>query len=81
MKDKGAIHSLIISLMLTNFALDIELFKTIIGVRIGIKKMTDLAKIVGAVLDKNDKKTFILKIPLPAPVSIIKKGKKQGKSI
>lgn len=43
----------------------------------GLKKLTDLARIIGALPNKEDKKIVTLKIPLPAPMSIIKKGKRK----
>lgn len=80
MKDKGLIHCLILALTVSNFMLDLELFRIMLETRTSLKKLTDLAKIIGAVPNKNDKKIVALKVPLPAPVSLIKKGKKTGKS-
>ncbi|XP_012231582.2 uncharacterized protein Polr1E [Linepithema humile] len=80
MKDKGLIHCLILALTVSNFILDLELFRVMLETRISLKKLTDLAKIIGAVPNKDDKKIITLKVPLPAPVSFIKKGKKPGKS-
>lgn len=79
MKDKGLIHSLILGLTVSNFTLDLELFRVMLETRTSLKKLTDLAKIIGAVPNK-DKKIITLKVPLPAPVSLIKKGKRTGKS-
>ncbi|XP_076618974.1 uncharacterized protein LOC143340649 [Colletes latitarsis] len=76
-KDKGVIHCMILALIIYNFVLDMELFATIFNHRMGLKKLTDLAKIIGAVPNKEDKKIITLKVPLPPPVSIIKKGKKK----
>ncbi|XP_006572264.1 uncharacterized protein LOC551240 isoform X2 [Apis mellifera] len=76
-KDKGVIHCMILALIICNFTLDLELFATIFSHRMGLKKLTDLARIIGALPNKEDKKIITLKIPLPAPVSIIKKGKRK----
>ncbi|XP_043249366.1 uncharacterized protein LOC122395659 [Colletes gigas] len=76
-KDKGVIHCMILALIIYNFVLDMELFATIFNHRMGLKKLTDLAKIIGAVPNKEDKKIITLKVPLPPPVSIVKKGKKK----
>ncbi|XP_003698360.1 uncharacterized protein LOC100870363 isoform X1 [Apis florea] len=76
-KDKGVIHCMILALIICNFTLDLELFATIFSHRMGLKKLTDLARIIGALPNKEDKKIVTLKIPLPAPVSIIKKGKRK----
>ncbi|PBC25428.1 uncharacterized protein LOC107993276 isoform X1 [Apis cerana] len=76
-KDKGVIHCMILALIICNFTLDLELFSTIFSHRMGLKKLTDLARIIGALPNKEDKKIITLKIPLPAPVSIVKKGKRK----
>lgn len=68
---------MILALIICNFTLDLELFATIFSHRMGLKKLTDLARIIGALPNKEDKKIITLKIPLPAPVSIIKKGKRK----
>lgn len=76
-KDKGVIHCMILALITCNFILDIELFATIFQHRMGLKKLTDLARIIGALPNKEDKKVITLKVPLPPPLSVIKKGKKK----
>lgn len=77
MKDKGLLHSLILALTISNFILDLELFRITLEIRTSLKKLMDLAKIIGAVSTKEDKKIIMLKVPLPPPVSLIKKGKKK----
>lgn len=77
MKDKGVIHCIILALIICNFNLNLESFATIFTHRMGLKKLTDLARIIGAVPSKDDKKIVILKLPLPAPTSVVKKGKKK----
>lgn len=76
-KDKGVIHCMILALTICNFILDIELFATIFSHRMGLKKITDLARIIGALPTKEDKKIITLKVPLPPPAPVIKKGKKK----
>lgn len=76
-KDKGVIHCMILALIIYNFELDIELFATIFSHRMGVKKLTSLARIIGALPNKEDKKIISLKVPLPPPPSIVKKGKKK----
>lgn len=78
MKDKALIHILIIALTISNFALDLELFRVMLTTRTGLKKLTDLAKIIGAVPDKTDKKIITLKLPLPAPTSLVKSKRKSS---
>ncbi|CAD1477762.1 unnamed protein product, partial [Heterotrigona itama] len=69
-KDKGVIHCMILALMICNFTLDLELFATLFTHRTGLKKLTDLAKIIGALPNKEDKKFITLKVPLPTPASL-----------
>ncbi|XP_054002469.1 uncharacterized protein LOC128889115 [Hylaeus anthracinus] len=76
-KDKGVIHCMILGLIACNFVLDLELFSTIFSQRMSLKKLTDLARIIGALPSKEDKKMISLKVPLAPPVPIIKKGKKK----
>lgn len=76
-KDKGVIHCMILALIINNFTLDLELFATIFSHRMGLKKMTDLARIVGALPNKEDKKLITLKVPLPTAVPVVKKGKRK----
>ncbi|XP_071557903.1 DNA-directed RNA polymerase I subunit RPA49 [Temnothorax nylanderi] len=80
MKDKGLVHSLILALTISNFVLDLELFRIMLETRTSLKKFMDLAKIIGAVPTKEDKKIIVLKVPLPPPVTLVKKGKKSAKS-
>ncbi|XP_011867904.1 PREDICTED: uncharacterized protein LOC105562029 [Vollenhovia emeryi] len=79
-KDKGLIHSLILTLTISNFSLDLEQFRIMLETRTSLKKLTDLAKIIGAVPTKEDKKIITLKVPLPPQIPLIKKGKKSAKS-
>ncbi|XP_003399797.1 uncharacterized protein LOC100645462 [Bombus terrestris] len=76
-KDKGVIHCMILALIINNFTLDLELFATIFSHRMGLKKMTDLARIVGALPSKENKKLITLKVPLPATASVVKKGRRK----
>lgn len=77
MKDKAIIHSLILALTISNYTLDLESFRLMMGTRTSLKKLLDLAKIIGAVPNKDDKKIITLKVPLPAPVPAVKKGRKK----
>ncbi|XP_076663204.1 uncharacterized protein LOC143366219 [Andrena cerasifolii] len=77
MKDKGVIHCMILALIINNYALDIELFVTLFSHRTGLKKLTGLARIIGAMPNKEDKKIVTLKVPLPGPLSVTKRGKKK----
>ncbi|XP_017794820.1 PREDICTED: uncharacterized protein LOC108576358 [Habropoda laboriosa] len=77
-KDKGVIHCMILSLIIYNFTLDLELFASIFSHRLGLRKLVDFAKIVGAVPTKENKKIIQLKIPLPAPLAIVRRGKKKS---
>ncbi|XP_076643300.1 DNA-directed RNA polymerase I subunit RPA49 [Halictus rubicundus] len=76
-KDKGVIHCMILALTICNFIIDIELFATIFTHRMGLKKLTDLARIIGALPTKEDKKIITLKVPLPPPAAVTRKGKKK----
>lgn len=80
MKDKGLIHCLILALTISNFKLDLEQFRVILKRKTGLKKLMSFVKIIGAVSSKQDKNIIMLKLPLPSPVSIIKRRKKFEKS-
>ncbi|XP_011708126.1 PREDICTED: uncharacterized protein LOC105462910 [Wasmannia auropunctata] len=80
MKDKGLVHCIILALTILNFTLDLELFRIMLETRTSLKKLTDLAKIIGAVSTKEDKKVIMLKVPLPPPVSLVKRGKRSVKT-
>lgn len=67
-KDKGVIHCMILALAINDYSLDLELFATEIGGRISLKKMTDFARLICAV-PLSDKKTVVLKLPLPSPLT------------
>ncbi|KAL2720866.1 DNA-directed RNA polymerase I subunit RPA49-like [Vespula squamosa] len=77
MKDKAIVHCIILGLIISDFVIDLELLATMLHNRIGIRKLIDLAKIIAAVPNKNDKKTFTLRLPLPEQVAMVKKGKKK----
>lgn len=80
MKDKGLVHCLILALTISNFELDLEQFRGISKRKTGLKKLMSFVKIIGAVSSKKDKNIIMLKVPLPSPVSLIKRGKKSRKS-
>ncbi|EGI70230.1 PREDICTED: uncharacterized protein LOC105149980 [Acromyrmex echinatior] len=80
MTDKGLVHSLILALTISNFTLDLEMFRFMFKKRTSLKKLMGLTKLIGAVPSKNDKKIIVLKVPMPAPVSPVKKTKKSVKS-
>ena len=77
MRDKGILHCMIIALMIGNFKLDIDLFATIVPGSRGLKNLSDIARIIGAVPTKDNKKIFVLKIPIPPPLSTGRKGKRK----
>ncbi|XP_018056999.1 PREDICTED: uncharacterized protein LOC108692931 [Atta colombica] len=79
MTDKGLIHSLILALTISNFTLDLEMFRFMFKKRTSLKKLMDLTKLIGAVSSKDDKKIIVLKVPMPPPVSPVKKTKKSAK--
>jgi len=78
MKDKGLIHSLILALTILNFSLDLEQFRIMLGMRISLKRLMELAKLVGATHSKENKNIIMLKVPLSAPVSLIKTARKRA---
>lgn len=80
MKDKGLIHCLILALMIWNFELNLEEFRVIMKRKTGLKKLLSFVKVIGAVSSKKDKNIIMLKVPLPSPASLIKRGKKSRKS-
>ncbi|KAG5322518.1 RPA49 polymerase, partial [Pseudoatta argentina] len=80
MTDKGLVHSLILALTISNFTLDLEMFRFMFKKRTSLKKLMGLTKLIGAVPSKNDKKIIVLKVPMPPPVSPVKKTKKSAKS-
>lgn len=75
MKDKAIIHCLILALTISNYMLDLESFQLMLSTRTSLKKLLELSRIIGAVPSKDDKRIIVLKVPLPAPVSV-KRGKK-----
>nr|XP_033332439.1 DNA-directed RNA polymerase I subunit rpa49-like isoform X1 [Megalopta genalis] len=75
-KDKGVIHCMILALIICNFILDIELLATTFSHKIGMKKLLDLARIIGATSTKEDKKIITLKIPLP-PAAVLRRSKRK----
>ncbi|XP_015176579.1 PREDICTED: DNA-directed RNA polymerase I subunit RPA49-like isoform X2 [Polistes dominula] len=77
MKDKAIIHCLILGLIISNYVINIELLATMLQSRIGIKKLSNLSRIVGMVPCKNDKNSYTLKLPLPKQISMVKKGRRQ----
>ncbi|XP_043521671.1 uncharacterized protein LOC122534771 [Frieseomelitta varia] len=77
-KDKGVIHCMILALMICNFTLDLELFATLFTHRTGLKKLTDLARFIGALPNKEDKKLITLKVPLPKPMFLLKKRRSKS---
>ncbi|KYN14092.1 PREDICTED: uncharacterized protein LOC108766111 [Trachymyrmex cornetzi] len=80
MTDKGLLHSLILALTISNFTLDLEMFRLMFKKRTSLKKLMGLTKLIGAVSSKDDKKIIMLKVPMPPPVSPVKKTKKSVRS-
>ncbi|XP_078050199.1 uncharacterized protein LOC144476819 [Augochlora pura] len=76
-KDKAMIHCMIIALTICNFILDVELLATTFSHKIGLKKLIDLARIVGAMPTKEDRKIVTLKVPLPPPAAALKRIKRK----
>ena len=81
MRDKGLIHCIILGLIIWNYKLDLEKFSTLFELKVlGIKKLLDLSKYIYAVPSKEDKKTIILKLPLPQDVpKFVGKKKKNSR--
>ncbi|XP_012273280.1 uncharacterized protein LOC105695866 isoform X2 [Orussus abietinus] len=77
MRDKGVIHCIILALIISRFTLDLDLFSTLFHNKIGLKKLQDLSKIIGAVPLKGNKKIVILKIPLPVTSAVAKKSRRK----
>ncbi|KAH0945216.1 hypothetical protein HN011_011714 [Eciton burchellii] len=77
MKDKGLIHSLILALTISNFTLNLQQFRIMLGIRTSLKRLTELAKIIGTTHSKENKKIITLKIPLPIPVFLTKRARKR----
>jgi len=77
MKDKGLIHSLILALTISNFSLNLQQFRIMLGIRTSLKRLTELAKIIGTTHSKENKKIITLKIPLPIPVFLTKRARKR----
>lgn len=77
MRDKGIMHCMILGLKLSNFTLDLNLFTTVLKSRVGIKKLGELARVVGAVPVKDNKNIVVLKLPLPPQLVVASKGRKK----
>ncbi|KYM76270.1 Pterin-4-alpha-carbinolamine dehydratase 2 [Atta colombica] len=80
MTDKGLIHSLILALTISNFTLDLEMFRFMFKKRTSLKKLMDLTKLIGAVSSKDDKKIIVLKVPMPPPVKLSLEEREQNLS-
>jgi hypothetical protein len=48
-----------------------------LGIRTSLKRLTELAKIIGTTHSKENKKIITLKIPLPIPVFLTKRARKR----
>ncbi|XP_015609823.1 uncharacterized protein LOC107274802 [Cephus cinctus] len=77
MRDKAILHCMVLGLSILNFSLNIEVFSSIVNIRISSKRLTDLARVLGAVPLKSDKSVVVLKLPLPAKLVTFKKGRKK----
>ncbi|XP_014238209.1 uncharacterized protein LOC106659940 [Trichogramma pretiosum] len=77
MRHKGLIHCIILGLIIWDYKLDIEQFNTMFTLRLGTKKLIELARCIRAVPVKDDKKSVVLKIPVPEPVSKVISRKKK----
>ncbi|XP_066581173.1 uncharacterized protein Polr1E [Prorops nasuta] len=77
MKDKGIIHCMVLALIICKFSLNLESFASTLGGRISMKKLTELARVILAMPNKDDKKIVSLKLPLPQPLSMARRGKKK----
>ncbi|KAI4494840.1 hypothetical protein M0804_001041 [Polistes exclamans] len=77
MKDKAITHCLILGLIISDYVINIELLATMLQSRIGIKKLSNLSRILGMVPCKNDKNSYTLKLPLPKQISMVKKTKRK----
>ncbi|XP_074099984.1 uncharacterized protein LOC141528046 [Cotesia typhae] len=76
-RDKAVIHSIILALMVNDFKLDLKSFNEVFTCRLGLRKLTELARIVGTVPSKDNKDVLVLKIPLPSAIDITKKSRKK----
>lgn len=65
MTDKGLVHSLILALTISNFTLDLEMFRLMFKKRTSLKKLMGLTRLIGAVSSKENKKIILLKVPMP----------------
>uniref|UniRef100_A0A0C9R1T9 POLR1E protein n=1 Tax=Fopius arisanus TaxID=64838 RepID=A0A0C9R1T9_9HYME len=76
-RDKALIHCIILSLMISGFKLDLEMFGSLITGRLGLKKLLELARIVGAMPTKNDKRLVMLRVPMPSAPTLVHRGKRK----
>ncbi|KAI4500073.1 hypothetical protein M0802_004943 [Mischocyttarus mexicanus] len=76
-KDKAITHCLILGLFISDYVVNIELLATMLKSRIGTRKLSNISRILGMVPCKNDKNTYILKLPLPKQTSMVKVGKRK----
>lgn len=78
MRNKALVYCIILGLIVGNFSLNIEDFTSMFK-SVPLKSMISLVKITGAVpvQDKTKKNQFELKLPLPAPGSLITRGRKK----
>ncbi|XP_029178180.1 uncharacterized protein LOC114945974 [Nylanderia fulva] len=78
MKDKGLVHCLILALIVSNFELDLELFRGTLKRKTGQKKLINFVKIIGAVFSKKDKNIIMLKVPLPSVTLLTPEEREQN---
>lgn len=76
-KDKAVMHCLILALMIRGYRLNLQEFSEQINANCGINKLKSLARLLGAVVDKSEKDTIIMKCPLPPPPQIVKRISKK----
>ncbi|KAF7997136.1 hypothetical protein HCN44_005413 [Aphidius gifuensis] len=69
-RDKGFVHCLILGLMISDYTLNLELFATMISGKTGLKKLNELARIIGARSSKDNTLNIVLKLPLPPQQSL-----------
>ncbi|XP_044011698.1 DNA-directed RNA polymerase I subunit rpa49 [Aphidius gifuensis] len=74
-RDKGFVHCLILGLMISDYTLNLELFATMISGKTGLKKLNELARIIGARSSKDNTLNIVLKLPLPPQQSLVKRGR------
>lgn len=70
LKDKCVCYLLVLCITMNGYKLDLGMLSK--DIKIGLKKLQEMSRVLSFSVDKN---VAVLKLPLPAPLSVVKKDK------